>query len=182
MFGVRSRIQLDSVSITGSEDYCLRIQRLYEVTVQSVNISHRKGTAKNPVPFIEIDSMGVAHDAHRGTEGRNVSLLDRLLVERLVEESNIESIPAGAMGENITFTIEGPDTPRIGDLIRFGEVILKVEKIGKECHGDGCEIFRRVGRCVMPSSGIFCSVTGGGRIEAGMTGEPYSESDGTSPE
>jgi MOSC domain-containing protein YiiM len=152
----------------------VEIKRQYEIRVLSVNISHRKGTAKFPVASIEVDCEGVAQDAHRGTKGRNVSLLDRSLVDKLVEESDIESIPAGAMGENITFRIEGQDSPKPGDLIRFDEVILKVAKIGKECHGGGCEIFRSIGRCVMPSAGIFCSVINGGIIEAGMTGEPYS--------
>ena len=136
-----------------------------------MNISPEKGTAKHPVSSIELDGEGVVGDAHRGTTGRNVSLLDRTLVEELTASSGIERIPEGAMGENITFRISGPDTPEVGDRIHIGEVLLRVEKIGKECHGDGCEIFRRIGRCVMPASGIFCSVIRAGKIEPGMTGE-----------
>ena len=75
------------------------------------------------------------------------------------------------MGGNITCRISEPDTPKVGDRILIDKVLLQVEKIGKECHGDGCAIFRRIGRCVMPSSGIFCSVVRGGKIEPGMTGE-----------
>ncbi len=131
----------------------------------------KKGTAKHPVSVIELDSEGVLGDAHRGTPGREVSLLDRTLVDELTVSSGIERIPEGAMGENITFRISGPDTPELGDKIQIGEVLLLVEKIGKECHGDGCAIFRRIGRCVMPSEGIFCSVVRGGKIQPGMTGE-----------
>ena len=145
--------------------------RDYTITVVTVNISQDKGTAKHPVSVIELDREGVVGDAHRGTTGRNVSLLDRTLVEELTVSSGIERIPEGAMGENITFRISGPDTPRVGDRVLIGEVLLQVEKIGKECHGDGCEIFRRIGRCVMPSAGIFCSVVRGGQIQPGMTGE-----------
>jgi len=141
------------------------------MTVVTVNISLKKGTAKHPVSVIELDSEGVLGDAHRGTHRRNVSLLDRTLVDELTIASGMERIPEGAMGENITCRINGSDTPRVGDRIQIGEVLLRVEKIGKECHGDGCEIFRRIGRCVMPSSGIFCSVIRSGRIESGMTGE-----------
>ncbi len=141
------------------------------MTVETVNISLAKGTAKHSVSAIELDSEGVIGDAHRGTPGRNVSLLDRTLVEELTVSSGIESIPEGAMGENITFRISGPDTPKLGDRIQIGKVLLLVEKIGKECHGDGCAIFRRIGRCVMPSEGIFCSVVRGGKIQPGMTGE-----------
>lgn len=139
--------------------------------VETVNISLAKGTAKQPVSAIELDGEGVIGDAHRGTPGREVSLLDRTLVDELTVSSGIERIPEGAMGENITFRISGPDTPELGDKIQIGEVLLLVEKIGKECHGDGCAIFRRIGRCVMPSEGIFCSVLTGGKIESGMTGE-----------
>ena len=141
------------------------------MTVETVNISLAKGTAKHSVSTIELDSEGVIGDAHRGTPGRNVSLLDRTLVEELTVSSGIERIPEGAMGENITFRISGPDTPKLGDRIQIGDVLLHVEKIGKECHGDGCAIFRRIGRCVMPSEGIFCSVVRGGEIQPGMTGE-----------
>ena len=141
------------------------------MTVETVNVSMKKGTAKHPVSVIELDKEGVLGDAHRGTLRRNVSLLDRALVDELTVSSGIERIPEGAMGENITCRISGPDTPRVGDRILIGEVQLLVEKIGKECHGDGCEIFRRIGRCVMPSAGIFCSVVRGGMIEPGMTGE-----------
>ena len=133
--------------------------------------NRKKGTAKHPVHVIELGRDGVVRDAHRGTPGRNVSLLDRTLVEGLTVSSGIESIPEGAMGENITFRISGPDSPEVGDRIQIGDVLLRVEKIGKECHGDGCEIFRRIGRCVMPTSGIFCSVVRGGKIQPGMTGE-----------
>ena len=149
----------------------MKADRNYMMTVETVNISMKKGTAKHPVSAIELDREGVLGDAHRGTPRRNVSLLDRALVDELTVSSGIERIPEGAMGENITCRISGPDTPRVGDRILIGEVQLLVEKIGKECHGDGCEIFRRIGRCVMPSAGIFCSVVRGGMIEPGMTGE-----------
>ncbi len=136
-----------------------------------MNISPEKGTAKHSVSVIELDREGVIGDAHRGTSGRNVSLLDRTLVEELTVSAGIERIPEGAMGENITCRISGPDSPEVGDRIQIGDVLLRVEKIGKECHGDGCEIYRRIGRCVMPASGIFCSVVRGGQIQPGMTGE-----------
>lgn len=145
------------------------------IAVLTVNVSLLKGMAKQPVTVIEIDKEGVIGDAHRGTLGRNVSLLDRALIDRLTVSSGIERIPDGAMGENIACRIVGQDTPRVGDRIRIGEVLMQVEKIGKECHGDGCAIFRSIGRCVMPSSGIFCSVVRGGKIQPGMNGELIRE-------
>ena len=146
-----------------------------DIVVLTVNISLHKGTAKEPVPAIEIDTEGVIGDTHRGTAGRNVSLLDRELIDDLTSASGIERIPDGGMGENITCRISGKNIPQVGDRIRINDVLMHVEKIGKDCHGDGCAIFRRLGKCVMPSAGIFCSVIRGGKIEPGMIGELIRE-------
>ena len=43
-----------------------------------------------------------------------------------------------------------------------------MEKIGKECHSH-CEIFHRVGDCIMPREGIFTKVIKGGFIKEGDT-------------
>jgi len=139
------------------------------LAVLSVNVSPEKGTAKTPVPSIELDADGVLGDAHRGTPGRGVSLLDRASVEAMALEAGIAPIPPGAMGENLTCRFEG-EPPVPGDLLRIGGVLLRVDRIGKACHGDGCAIFRSVGRCVMPSEGIFCTVLEGGVIAPELTG------------
>lgn len=139
------------------------------LTVLSVNVSVTKGTAKEPAQAIALDAGGVVGDAHHGTPGRGVSLLDRASVEAMAREAGIAPIPAGAMGENLTCRFDG-EPPTLGDLIRIGDALLRVDRIGKECHGDGCAIFRAVGRCVMPSEGIFCTVMEDGTVTAGMTG------------
>jgi MOSC domain-containing protein YiiM len=139
------------------------------LTVLSVNLSELKGTVKSPVDSITLDAGGVAEDAHHGTPGRQVSLLDRDLVEEMARSEGIGEIAMGAMGENITCRFQS-GTPSVGDIIRIGEVSLRIARIGKECHGDGCAIFRSAGRCVMPSAGVFCEVLEGGTVTAGMTG------------
>jgi len=52
------------------------------------------------------------------------------------------------------------------DRFCIGEAELEVTQIGKRCHGDGCAIFREVGKCVMPREGIFCRVIRGGTVQA----------------
>jgi len=138
-------------------------------TVHSVNVSPGKGTAKSPVPEVEADLSGLAGDAHRDVPGRTVSLLDIESIEAFTAETGIEAGP-GAFGENITTM--GIDLGGVvpGDIIELGEALLLVTAIGKSCHGDRCDIFRRVGRCVMPSRGVFCRVLRGGRISAGTEG------------
>ena len=149
----------------------MKAEHLGTIEVLTVNVSWMKGTAKEPVSRIDLDMEGVVGDAHRGTPGRQVSLLDRTLVDRLEAEVEDLAVPPGAMGENVTFRCNPQVTFRIGDLISFQGTLLRVDRIGKECHGDGCAIFRSVGKCVMPSNGLFCTVVTPGRILPGEVAE-----------
>jgi len=141
-----------------------------EFTVVSVNISEVKGTKKTPVGQISIDEGGVTGDAHFNTLGKEVSILDKDIVDEFTAENGMEELPCGAMGENITIRGNKIFTPYPGDTILIDSVVLKITKIGKECHGVSCTIFKSTGKCVMPSSGIFCTVEEGGVIRSGMRG------------
>lgn len=134
--------------------------------VISINLSEQTGTIKRPVPEIRIDDRGIAGDAHAGAWHRQVSLLAKESIDRFAAEAG-RSFAPGEFAENITTC--GLDLNRVGILDRFqiGEVELEVTQRGKACHGDGCAIFREVGRCVMPKEGIFCRVIHGGTVRAG---------------
>ena len=54
----------------------------------------------------------------------------------------------------------------IGSRFQCNEVLLEMTQIGKECH-HGCEIFQKMGDCIMPREGVFCVVLHGGIISAG---------------
>lgn len=43
---------------------------------------------------------------------------------------------------------------------------MELTQIGKECH-HGCEIFQKMGDCIMPREGVFAKVIKGGVIKAG---------------
>lgn len=137
--------------------------------VVSVNRSPRKGTAKTPSIRALVDTEGLLDDAHRGLGGRGVSLLDAESIERFAAETGL-SVSPGSFGENITTRGLDPRLVETGDKLRIGDVLLEVTALGKTCHGDDCEIFRRVGRCVMPSRGIFSRVLEGGVVEEGAEG------------
>jgi molybdenum cofactor synthesis domain-containing protein len=47
-----------------------------------------------------------------------------------------------------------------------GDALLEVTQIGKKCHHD-CQIYQQVGKCVMPTEGIFTIVVKEGTIKAG---------------
>jgi len=137
--------------------------------VASVNVSAEKGTVKRPVDEIVIDERGVAGDAHAGLWHRQVSVLSREVVDRFAARID-RAIAPGELAENIT--VEGIDLRNVGILDRFriGRVELEVTQIGKKCHGEGCAVFREVGRCIMPTEGVFCRVLHGGPIRPGHSG------------
>lgn len=160
----------------------LRAYGMASFRIVSVNTSALKGTVKTPVPGAVADTEGLAGDAHRGVPGRGVSILDIESIEAFAREAGIEAGP-GDFGENLTTRGIDLGDARPGDRITAGGARLVVTAIGKTCHGDGCAIFRKVGRCVMPSRGVFCRVEEGGFIAPGSegsldrSGEPPKPSD-----
>jgi len=136
------------------------------IKVVSVNISKQKGTIKLPVAVIELNELGVVHDAHAGTWHRQVSLLADESVQRFSHAAG-RSVNCGEFAENITTKgLELVNTHPLDRLI-IGNVELEITQIGKECHGTSCAIFKEVGNCVMPKEGIFARVLKGGTVKAG---------------
>ncbi len=136
-------------------------------TVFSLNISPAKGTEKSPVDSIEVTMAGFKSDAHSGNWHRQISLLDNESVQEFASGNDLEISP-GDFGENIT--IEGIDIELlIPGVIILGSDGLKLEvtQVGKECHGDDCTIFQKVGKCVMPARGVFCRVLTPGHLHRG---------------
>ncbi len=139
------------------------------ITIDSVNISEKKGTVKHPVPHININENGVENDAHAGDWHRQVSMLSTESIAKFAQQAN-RTIKSGEFAENLTIT--GMNLINTAPLDRFQihDVMLEVTQIGKKCHGDNCAIFREVGNCVMPKEGIFCRVKQGGIITSGVQG------------
>jgi len=135
--------------------------------IRAICISEKKGTEKHSVPSAEINDKGIAGDAHAGDWHRQVSLLSYDEVMKFKNANPQVKIEDGAFGENLL--IEGIDLckPKIGAKVTIGKVELEITQIGKECHGDGCTIFRAVGKCIMPKIGLFSKVIGTGTIKTG---------------
>lgn len=135
--------------------------------IVSLNISEQKGTIKKPVDgILKVSCNGIVGDAHSGSWHRQISLLSKERIEEFAHQIG-RKISAGEFAENIT--TEGLDLTTVTLFDRFvtGSVVLEVTQIGKKCHGDGCAIFREVGKCVMPHEGVFCRVLHTGAIQAG---------------
>ncbi len=134
-------------------------------SVVSVNVAEKKGVRKDPVESITlVVEHGVEGDAHAGPWHRQVSLLARESVDKML--AACPTVDNGSFGENIT--TEGLVLYELPVGARFycGECLLEVTQIGKECH-DRCAIFHQAGDCVMPREGIFARVLEGGQIAPG---------------
>ncbi|MEG1560415.1 MAG: MOSC domain-containing protein [Clostridia bacterium] len=135
--------------------------------IVSINISEKRGTIKKPVMSARlIENFGIEGDAHAANDyHRQVSLLSVESVDTMKEA--LPSLSNGSFAENITTSGLTLYTLPIGTLLTLGQgCVLEVTQIGKTCH-DGCEIKKLVGRCVMPTEGIFARVLKGGTIEVG---------------
>lgn len=134
--------------------------------VTSVNISDKKGVIKTPISEgVFREEHGLVGDGHAGKWHRQVSLLAQESIDKMIKLGVPDLIP-GKFAENLT--TEGimlHELP-VGTRLKIGDTIQEVTQIGKECHA-GCEIKNKVGKCIMPTEGIFTKILKGGSITAG---------------
>ena len=133
--------------------------------IRGICISPRRGTAKYPVETAKIvPDWGIEEDAHGGKWHRQISLLALEKIEAFREKG--ADVDFGAFGENLI--VEGYDFKNLpgGTRFRCGKVLLEMTQIGKECHSH-CQIYQRMGECIMPHEGVFAVVLEGGTIHVG---------------
>ena len=133
--------------------------------VIAVCTSDRKGLQQHDVNTAHFSAeWGIDGDAHAGSWHRQVSLLSADKIEAF-NKRGANVIP-GAFGENLV--VEGFDFRAlpVGTLLRCGDVLLEMTQIGKECHSH-CEIYKKMGECIMPREGVFARVIEPGSISVG---------------
>lgn len=133
--------------------------------VIAVCISEKRGTEKKNVQKVNVvEGYGIENDAHGGNWHRQISLLQYERIQEFNEKG--AQVEYGAFGENII--VEGIDFLKlpIGTRFKCNDVVLELTQKGKQCHTK-CEIFYRVGECIMPKQGVFTKVIHGGTIEVG---------------
>ena len=135
--------------------------------VIAVCVSERKGVQKKNVGSANfVADWGIENDAHAGVWHRQVSLLSHDKIEAF--RARGAEVGDGAFGENLVVSgIDFKALP-IGTRFSCNEVLLELTQIGKECHS-GCEIFKKMGDCIMPREGVFARVLHGGKISVGDT-------------
>ena len=133
--------------------------------VIAVCTSDRKGIQKKDVSTAHFSTeWGIDGDAHAGKWHRQISLLSADKIEAF-NKRGANVIP-GAFGENLV--VEGFDFRAlpVGTLLRCNDVLLEMTQIGKECHSH-CEIYKKMGDCIMPREGVFARVLEPGTISVG---------------
>jgi MOSC domain-containing protein YiiM len=134
--------------------------------VLSVNIAENKGEKKHNIGKCKaLKAFGLQNDAHGGFMHRQISLLGKESIQKILDKGII--VGNGDFAENLT--TEGIDLPSlpIGTTLKIGSSLLvRVTQIGKECHAR-CNIFQQVGDCVMPREGIFVEVLNDGEVAVG---------------
>ena len=130
-------------------------------TITSINISKEKGVIKTPVDSAVCKcDHGIVGDAHAGNWHRQISLLAQESID-IMTEMGIDDLTPGQFAENLT--TEGIC---LYERLQIGETIQEVTQIGKECH-KGCAIQQKVGKCIMPTQGIFTKVIKEGTLHVG---------------
>lgn len=133
--------------------------------ILAVCISEKKGTEKKEVKnALLVENWGIEGDAHAGKWHRQVSLLSFEKIDNFRKKG--ADVDFGAFGENII--VSGSDLRNlpVGTGLEIGDALLKVTQIGKECHSH-CNIYKKMGDCIMPREGIFAEVLKGGLIQRG---------------
>lgn len=134
-------------------------------TVVAVCVSDKKGVEKHAVDQVHLTpDYGIEGDAHAGHWHRQVSLLS---YDKVKEFNALgANVIHGAFGENLV--VEGIDFKSlpVGSLFTVGSVKLRLTQIGKECHSH-CAIYHRMGKCIMPTEGVFAETLVGGTIQPG---------------
>lgn len=133
--------------------------------VSAICVSDRRGIQKHYVESAILkENHGIVGDAHAGNWHRQVSLLSKKDIDDFIARG-AEVFP-GAFGENII--IDGIDLSKINirTYIQIGKTVIRLTQRGKECHTH-CQIYHKMGECIMPKLGVFSEVIKGGKIKVG---------------
>ena len=124
---------------------------------------------KGPKEAVERGVLRAGHgmegDVHAGTWHRQVSLLAEEQIQDMRQRSGME-LPPGTFGENLVCSVDLTALD-LGRRLRVGpRAVLQVTQRGKECHTP-CQIYHKVGECIMPNLGMFTRVRRGGEVAGG---------------
>ena len=133
--------------------------------ITAICISENRGTQKKPVQSAHlIQDWGIENDAHAGRWHRQVSLLAQEEIDAFKAEG--ADVYPGAFGENISVEGIALTSLPVGTRLQCNTALLEITQIGKDCHSH-CTIYYQMGKCIMPTNGIFARVLQEGEIQVG---------------
>lgn len=133
--------------------------------ITAICISENRGTQKKPVQSAHlIQDWGIENDAHAGHWHRQVSLLAQEEIDAFKAEG--ADVYPGAFGENISVEGLALTSLPVGTRLQCNTALLEITQIGKDCHSH-CTIYYQMGKCIMPTNGIFARVLQEGEIQVG---------------
>ena len=118
--------------------------------------------------------MVLKNDAHAGSWHRQVSLLSYETREAFKQMGS--TVEDGSFGENLLISGIDFNVIEVGTCLKIGDVILEITQLGKSCHNH-CAIYHQVGKCIMPTNGLFSHVLKGGTIQLNDSVEVLKEKD-----
>ena len=133
--------------------------------IKAVCISEVRGVQKKNAEKARLmPDWGIEGDAHGGDWHRQVSLLSYDKVLQFNERG--AGVSHGDFGENLV--VEGIDfrSLPVGTRFLVGGAVLEMTQIGKECHTH-CQIYQKMGDCIMPREGVFARVLREGDVAVG---------------
>ena len=133
--------------------------------VKAVCISEKKGIGKSDIGSgFFIENRGIENDVHAGNHHKQISLLSEDKIKHF--NSLGADVGFGDFGENLV--VEGIDfgSLYVGTLLKCSDVVLEISQVGKECH-HRCQIYDKMGDCIMPREGVFACVLKQGTISVG---------------
>ena len=146
-------------------------EKMDEVTgkIRAICMSEKRGVEKTEVEQATlVAGEGIQGDAHAGKWHRQVSMLSGSSVDEFNRRG--AGVKNGDFGENLI--VDGVDCIKlpVGTVLTIGDgddpVRIRVTQKGKECHTH-CNIYKRMGECIMPHQGTFTEVLTGGTIKKG---------------
>ena len=134
--------------------------------IRAICVSDKRGVEKTEVEqAVLVEGEGIQGDAHAGKWHRQVSMLSGDRVDEFNRRG--AGVKSGDFGENLV--VDGVDCVKlpVGSVLKFENgVTIRVTQKGKECHTH-CNIYKRMGECIMPHQGTFTEVLTGGTIRKG---------------
>jgi len=133
--------------------------------VKAVCTSGARGVQKRNINTASLKvGWGIEGDAHGGDWHRQVSLISYDKIKEFNEGG--AGVSHGDFGENLV--VEGIDFSAlpVGSRLECGDCALELTQIGKECHTH-CQIYHKMGDCIMPREGVFAQVIRDGTISTG---------------